>query len=246
MAQVNGALLGMSGAALGDVGERVHVEIARRCRRRGRRRGRDGDGGEQGGDGQRARRARGHADFQRGAAADGFGRWKVERVLEVRRVGEWPRRRLEMRIRWAGADPATHLPWDDEWRPMTDENGAVPNPALNEEARKMEACKYGARLAAPAPPPPSRARQLNVRLRSDEGREDEDAIRPPRRPRRPGVVIEEEPGAVDGGGAQTVQSGSRGETSRSGGRECEPGRAEVSGGDGDGEAAGGEARMWAD
>ena len=85
----------------------------------------------------------------------------------------------------------------------TDESGAVPNPALNEEARRMEARKYGTRLVAPAPPPPPRIRRLNVRLRCENDDEDEnggDAVRPPRRPQRPGVVIEEEPCAADGGG----------------------------------------------
>ena len=55
----------------------------------------------------------------------------------------------------------------------TDESGAVPNPALNEEARRMEARKYGTRLVAPAPPPPPRIRRLNVRLRCENDDEDE-------------------------------------------------------------------------
>ena len=244
MRQAGSAQVGMSGAALDEVGGCIHVEISRRSHRRGRRRGRDADGGgQQGDDGPRARRVRAHVDFQRGAAADGSGRWKVDRVLEVRRVGEWPRRRLEMRVRWAGVDPATHLPWADEWRPMTDESGAVPNPALNGEARRMEARKFGTRLAAPAPPPPPRIRRLNVRLRceNDEDENGGDAVRPPRRPRRPGVVIEEEPCAADGGRAMVMQRGSREEPSRREGRACEPGRAGERAGDGDGEASEGEA-----
>jgi len=112
-------------------------------------------------------------------------------VLEVRRAGDGRRRRLEMRIRWAGADPATQLPWADEWRPMADEGGRVPNPALNAEARRMEARKYGRRLPRPPPPPPQHARRLRVRTRSDDVDGDDEVRRPARRLRRPGVVIED-------------------------------------------------------
>ena len=159
----------------------------------------------------------------------------------MRRVGEWPRRRLEMRVRWAGVDPATHLPWADAWRPMTDGSGAVANSALNKEARRMEAQRYGMRLVMPAPPPPPRARRLNVRLRceDDDGDEDGgDAVRPPRRPRRPGAVIGEEPGTADGGCARAMQRGSQKETSRCEGSACEPGRAGAGTGNGGGEAPG--------
>ena len=180
----------MSGAALDDIGARVDVVIAPRSRGRGRKRRRGGGG--LGGPGGAATRPSAPTDFLRGAAADRHGRWMVERVLEVRRVGDGRRRRLEMRIRWAGADPATGLPWADEWRPMVDANGRVPNAALNEEARRMEALKYGKRLPGPPPPPTARARQLRVRTRSDgDGDDDEEVRRRARRPRRPGVVVED-------------------------------------------------------
>ena len=106
-------------------------------------------------------------------------------------MGDGRRRRLEMRIRWAGADPATDLPWADEWRPMADANGRVPNAALNAEARRMEALKYGRRLPTPPPPPPERARQLRVRTRSEDDDGEELVRQPARRPRRPGAVIED-------------------------------------------------------
>jgi hypothetical protein len=104
--------------------------------------------------------------------------------------------------------------------------------------------KIGTRLAVPAPPPPPRIRRLNVRLRCENDDEDEnggDAVRPPRWPRRPGVVIEEEPCAADGGSAMAVQRGSREETSRREGSACEPGRAGERAGGGDGEASEGGA-----
>ena len=191
MAQSGGARIGMSGAALDDVGARVDVVIGPRARSRGRKRRRGGGGHGDGGGGGRVTGTRIFSDFQRGAAADRHGRWKVERVLEVRRVGDGRRRRLEMRIRWAGADPATDLPWADEWRPMADANGRVPNAALNAEARRMEALKYGRRLPMPPPPPPERARQLRVRTRSEDDDGEELVRQPARRPRRPGAVIED-------------------------------------------------------
>ena len=104
----------------------------------------------------------------------------------------------------------------------------------------MEARKYGTRLTTPAPPPPPRTRQLNVRLRCEGNDEDEsggDAVRPPRRPRRPGVVIEEEPCTADGGDAQAMQRGLREETSRREGCACEPGRTGASAGGVGGEAS---------
>lgn len=55
----------------------------------------------------------------------------------------------------------------------------------------METVKYGRRLSRPPPPPPERARQLRVRTRSDDPEGDDAEVRPARRPRRTGVVIED-------------------------------------------------------
>ena len=74
---------------------------------------------------------------------------------------------------------------------MTDEGGRVPNPALNAEARRMEALKYVRRLPLPPPPPPQHVRRLSVRTRSDDLDGDDEVQRPARRPRRPGVVMKD-------------------------------------------------------
>jgi hypothetical protein len=55
---------------------------------------------------------------------------------------------------------------------------------------------------------------------------------------RSGLMIGEEPGTADGGSARAMQRGSRKETSRCEGSECEPGWAGAGTGDGGGEAPG--------
>ena len=86
--------------------------------------------------------------FELGVAPDRWGRWKVETVMEVRRTRSGDRGRaargLEVRVRWAGLNPATGLPWKAEWRAMRDASGWVGNAALREEALEMERIKYGA------------------------------------------------------------------------------------------------------
>jgi hypothetical protein len=93
--------------------------------------------------------------FDIGAAPDRWGRWKVEEILEVRRTRSGTRGReargLEMHVRWAGCNPATGLPWKAEWQNMRDDSGWVGNPALREDAHRMERERYGGDVVEAAP-----------------------------------------------------------------------------------------------
>ena len=86
-----------------------------------------------------------------GAMPDRWNRWKVEKVLEVRRVRGGtranPAARLEMRLRWVGHDPNSGLPWPDKWVPDRDTEGNVANWPLMVEAQRIEEEKYGARIS---------------------------------------------------------------------------------------------------
>jgi hypothetical protein len=86
-----------------------------------------------------------------GAMPDRWNRWKVEKVLEVRRVRGGtranPAARLEMRLRWVGHDPNSGLPWPDKWVPDRDTEGNVANWPLMIEAQRIEEEKYGARIS---------------------------------------------------------------------------------------------------
>lgn len=86
-----------------------------------------------------------------GAMPDRWNRWKVEKVLEVRRVRGGtranPAARLEMRLRWVGHDPNSGLPWPDKWVPDVDADGKVANMPLMAEARRIEEEKYGAAVS---------------------------------------------------------------------------------------------------
>ena len=50
----------------------------------------------------------------REASANRTARWALERLLDVERPGGRGRRLLVL-ARWAGEQPVTRLPWDDEW-----------------------------------------------------------------------------------------------------------------------------------
>jgi hypothetical protein len=130
--------IGMSGAELERVTGAFELEIEARRMERGPRGG--------GGGGKRKKRV---TLFDVGAAPDRWGRWRVATVMEVRRLRTGARGRMargtEARIRWAGRNPETGMPWKDEWSVMEDEGGWVGNAAFREEVREMEDEKYGLR-----------------------------------------------------------------------------------------------------
>ena len=136
-----GARCGLSGQRLASVGEHISLVIGKR-----RRGGQTDD-----------RRTASRRAFLAGEQADRFGRWPVDRVMEVRkrRCGRWWH--LEIRLRWRGLDPVTQLPWPDEWVTRTDDEGRqVLNAALSREAAEMERQMYGTRAARAAEELPPR------------------------------------------------------------------------------------------
>jgi len=141
MAQGSGAAgAGISGDRLGERGgEKIILEISARKRTRQQ-------------SGRRATRpkAQSTSKFERGEEPNGRNMWRVERVMEVRRVEGRTRARgaarLQVKIRWVGS-------WRDTWSEthgVVEEEGRVRrvplfNQALMAEARQMEKVKYGAR-----------------------------------------------------------------------------------------------------
>lgn len=128
------ATVGVSGRVLEAVGERWQVEVeARRKVRRQRAAPRPRKMSV-------ARRA-----FEEGWAPDRWDRWKVDRVMEVRRpVGGG--KGLEGRIRWAGRCLVTGLPWADSWEELRDAKGRMRCSVMcAEEARELEELRYGVR-----------------------------------------------------------------------------------------------------
>lgn len=130
--------VGMSGVELEQVTGAFELEVRARATRQGLR------GGEEGG--KRKKRV---TLFDVGAAPDRWGRWRVDTVMEVRRTRSGARGRTakgtEARVRWAGRNPETGMPWKDEWQVMEDERGWVGNAAYREAVREMEEEKYGKR-----------------------------------------------------------------------------------------------------
>ena len=139
-----GAPVGVSGRPIAAVGARYDFEFEprKRCRHTA----------------SRTTKQRGHrqSEVELGAAADGRGRWRVERVLEVRRPRGSARsqhaRELEARLRWVGNDPSTGAPWKDSWVPVRSATvGAggqqvmarMMTGELEREAVAMEKLKYG-------------------------------------------------------------------------------------------------------
>ena len=125
---------GLSGEPLADVGERIVLTIEARGRKR--RRAQTGLGA----------RLSNRQRFERGEQPDRWGRWAVDRVLEVRRLRQGGVHHLEARVRWRGLDPLTCLPWADTWVERRDEHGLVMNATLTREAREMEERMYGTRV----------------------------------------------------------------------------------------------------
>ena len=128
------ATVGVSGRVLEAVGDRWVMEVARR------KKARVAQVGARPRKMSAARRA-----FEEGWAPDRWNRWKVERVLEVRRLARGGRG-LEGRIRWAGKRLDTGLPWQDSWEILRDMEGRVKCSALcMEEAGELEELRYGVR-----------------------------------------------------------------------------------------------------
>ena len=136
--------VGLSGRPLEDVGSRFAITIAPRGRRRRRSRGWGAAHATAAGAGRKG------SLFQQGLAPNKFFKWRVERVLEVRRAtDDNGRQSLEARLRWAGHDPITKLPWADSWHAAV--RGATFTKALFDEAKAMESVQFGIQ------PPASRA-----------------------------------------------------------------------------------------
>jgi ribonuclease HI len=142
--------VGLSGEALTGVGACFTVEIAPRGRRRRRRR----EDSESQLRRTAARNRRAAVDD--GAAADQWGRWQVEQVLQVRRVhGSGRERHLEALIRWKGVvliGQHAGLPWPDDWMRVTlvdvhdAETGRFDGAMTRElysECRAVERQRYG-------------------------------------------------------------------------------------------------------
>ena len=76
--------------------------------------------------GGRARHSVARRRFEAGAGPDRWGKWKAERVTEVRRLRVsgrlGGRGREQARLRWFGRDPGTGLPWPLEWMDLFDAN----------------------------------------------------------------------------------------------------------------------------
>ena len=143
MGQAPGSMLGLRGTALRPIekDERVEITIHQRVRHRARTKA-AGSKAVAPRAGSIQRRM-----FDAGQMPDRWGRWPVDKVLEVRRIRGSTRTnarvRREMRVRWRGVNPNTGLPWADTWVPYSDAGGDVANAALVEEARPLEAAKYG-------------------------------------------------------------------------------------------------------
>ena len=86
--------------------------------------------------------------FLDGHAPDRWGRWRVDRVMEVRRPRSGDRGRngrgLEARIRWHGQDPNTGMSWPDLWSLVIDAGGThMLDARCVAEAKALEKIKYG-------------------------------------------------------------------------------------------------------
>ena len=115
------------------------------------------------------------------------GPFEVRRVLDARGA-----QRLEARIRWRGVDPATQMPYPEQWVLDCDEHGNVMNGALLAAARRLEAARYDCRVrrrraaaSSAFRERPEGARRCS-RLRSEE---ESEAVQPSGRRRRRLAVV---------------------------------------------------------
>ena len=136
-----GAPVGVSGKPLSPISGPISWEVATR-RKRGRAAHTSGRPAE-----SAARRR-----FLSGSAPDRWDKWRVDKVMEVRRPRSGTRGRgargVEARIRWVGRDPVSGLPWADSWIPLqtVDEHGRarqMMSSMLTQEARTMEHRMFG-------------------------------------------------------------------------------------------------------
>ena len=191
------AAYGLSGQRLSDVGEQVHVEIEPRGRTRRQRK-------RPAASTRAAARKAQRTGFDDGSAPNAHGKWKVDRVLEVRRVvaGDTAggSRKLEARLRWHGGPktgPAAGLPWPDDWREV---GRGTMTEALYNEARAMESVRFGTQLRAAAATAGSADRVPGSRRsRRHLDANDEHLPMPPPRRRRQGLELDEAANAPTGG-----------------------------------------------
>ena len=85
-------------------------------------------------------------EVDEGREADPRGRWRVARVVGVRRPEHRRGRQLEVQVEWAGVDTRSGVGWSVEWVPIRWCTGDV-----REEARRLEATVYAVPRAAAAP-----------------------------------------------------------------------------------------------
>ena len=78
-------------------------------------------------------------EIDEGREADSRGRWRVVRVLSVRRPARRYGLQLEVQLEWAGVDTASGEAWSVGWVPL-----AFCTPDVVKEARAMEAVAYPA------------------------------------------------------------------------------------------------------
>ena len=181
---------GLSGQALGDVGERIHVEISPRGRARRKRKRRAAAS-------QAIPQPVQRTGFDDGSAPNVHNKWKVDRVLEVRRVAGGGRK-LEARVRWHGCPrtgPAAGLPWPDSWRAV---DRKIMTQALYDEARAMERVRFGLLARGGAVVQVAQVAGTRRCARHLDANDEQLPMPPPRRRRR-GLEIGESPAAPTGG-----------------------------------------------
>ena len=85
-------------------------------------------------------------EVDEGREADKKGRWRVARVMDVRRPEGRHGRQLEVQVEWAGVDTLSGAAWSVEWVTIAWCTGDV-----RKEARRLEERRYPAARAAAGP-----------------------------------------------------------------------------------------------
>ena len=96
-----------------------------------------------------------HRRLMQGQGEDRWGRERVDRALEVRRLRGSARLgngRLQVRLRWVGVNPRTGAAWPDTWQDVFygegEDRKCGVNPSLLRDIRRLEATKYGTKIGA--------------------------------------------------------------------------------------------------